>query len=170
MSDRTPQVLGHYTTFLEYQIITKFYGDKTAKRSGVPLINHIIEGVEILLEIEASNLAVRAYIIHPIIQADEALTWENIDLLVGVDYKVILLAMEYRKTANAYLSKRKISSIDEIELSPLREVNQMLWADKKQNMKDFMLHHYEKHERSNELLEYFNNWTIKLTTYFGFTT
>jgi hypothetical protein len=31
-------------------------------------------------------------------------------------------------------------------------------ADKIQNYKDFMLYHYGKHKRSNELYTYFHNW------------
>jgi hypothetical protein len=70
--------------------------------------------------------------------------------------------MEYRRVANAYLSKREIKSLDDIELSPLHEVNQMLWADKLQNQKDFRLYHMGKHERSDILEQYFINWINKL--------
>ncbi|MGK0389502.1 MAG: hypothetical protein ACI94Y_002242 [Maribacter sp.] len=39
------------------------------------------------------------------------------------------------------------------------EVKQMLIADKVQNYKDFMLYHYKLHTRSDELYEYFQNWS-----------
>ena len=41
----------------EYQIVKKFYGSQKAKRSGVPLINHIDEGLLILSHIQANDTA-----------------------------------------------------------------------------------------------------------------
>jgi hypothetical protein len=70
--------------------------------------------------------------------------------------------MEYRRVANNYLSKRTITSLDDIELSPMLEVNQMLWADKLQNQKDFRAYHLGKHNRSDILEQYFINWINKL--------
>src|SRR5687768_12809564 len=111
-----------------YEIIKEFYGDRIAKRSGVPLINHIDEGIEILKSICADKDTIEAYCLHPLLQSNDNLV-DNYKTLEGaVSAKVIILVMEYRKTANAYLSKRVISLIEDIELSPLIEVNQMLWA------------------------------------------
>ena len=88
----------------EYTAIKDYYGNKTAKRSGVPLINHINEGLEILDIIQASTTAKRAYCLHPIFQKDEDLklnmgkiSWYNFDSYI------ILLTMEYRNIANQYL-------------------------------------------------------------------
>lgn len=149
------------TPFREYDIISNFYGNQKANRSGVDLMNHIDEGLFILEKIGASELAKKAYCLHPILQSDEALL-ENYDLLKDVDVKVIICLMEYRSVANEYLSKRKINSIDEIRLSPLKDVNDMLIADKIQNKKDFELYHKDTHPRSSELSEYFDNWLIRL--------
>lgn len=149
------------TPFREYDIISNFYGNQKANRSGVHLMNHIDEGLFILDKIGASELAKKAYCLHPILQSDEALL-ENYDLLKDVDAKVIICLMEYRSVANEYLSKRKINSIDEIRLSPLKDVNDMLIADKIQNKKDFELYHKDTHHRSSELSEYFDNWLIRL--------
>jgi len=44
--------------------------------------------------------------------------------------------MEYRSVANDYLSTRIISDVQEIRLSPLPDVQDMLIADKVQNYKD----------------------------------
>jgi hypothetical protein len=78
-------------------------------------------------------------------------------MVLGVSPYVLLLTMEYRNTANAYLSD-KITTNQQLKLSPLLEVNEMLIADKVQNMKDFMRHHHGTHPRSNELYDYFNKW------------
>lgn len=145
----------------EYRIISDFYGDQIAKRSGVKLINHIDEGLSILEDIGASEEAKRAYCLHPIVQSDEGLK-DNFELLKGLDSTVIINTLEYRSVANEYLSVREIKSLDEIRLSPLKDVNDMLIADKIQNRKDFMLYHYGTHKRTNELFDYFNNWLEKL--------
>ena len=93
---------------------------------------------------------------------DEAVC-NNIPLLNGyTNIRRIILTMEYRRVANNYLSKRTITSLDDIELSPMLEVNQMLWADKLQNQKDFRLYHLGKHDRSDILEQYFINWINKL--------
>lgn len=146
----------------EYQLIQQFYGDRVTERSGAYLMNHIDEGLAILAWIGASDTAKRAYCLHPILQADEALyeNYEKVDF--PFEAKVLIAAMEYRSVANAYLSKRKIQSLEEIRLSPLKEVNDMLIADKIQNRKDFEIYHLHTHPRSKELNEYFKNWCQRL--------
>jgi hypothetical protein len=146
---------------IEYKIISDFYGNKVTNRSGVKLLKHIDEGLSILDKIGASEVAKRAYCLHPIVQDDQSLK-ENSHLLKNIDSDVIISAIEYRSVANEYLSKRVIKSIDEIRLSPLKDVNDMLIADKIQNRKDFELYHLGKHERSNELDQYFKNWFERL--------
>jgi hypothetical protein len=69
--------------------------------------------------------------------------------------------MEYRFIANSYLSYRDINGLDEIHLSPLKEVNDMLIADKIQNRKDFLLYHMN-HERYFFLFMYFQYWLNRL--------
>lgn len=148
-------------TSKEYEWIREFYGGKAAVRSKVPLIQHIDEGLKILSEIGASEFAKRAFCLHPIFQSDSDLE-ANFRRAKDVDGYVMMLVMEYRKTANSYLSKRIIQSIEEIELSPILEVNQMLYADKIQNQKDFQIHHANSHPRSQELETYFKNWLQRL--------
>jgi hypothetical protein len=145
----------------EYRIISDFYGGKIANRSGVQLMNHIDEGLFILEKIRASDIAKKAYCLHPIVQDDESLK-NNKSLLKDISSDVIISSIEYRSVANEYLSKRNINSIDEIRLSPLKDVNDMLIADKIQNRKDFELYHLGKHDRSFELDQYFKNWLKKL--------
>ena len=147
---------------IEYELISLYYGDRKAKRSGVPYINHITEGLSILSNIKSTEMAARAFCTHPMVQSDVDLVY-NYPNLSYLDGRVIALALEYRRVANNYLSTRKISHFSEIELSPLYEVNDMLFADKIQNKKDFMKYHYGIHPRSEELLNYFNNWISRLT-------
>lgn len=150
------------TRTIEYLLISDFYGNRTAQRSGVPLMNHINEGLYIMGRREASISARRAFCIHPLVQRDEdlALNWEKV--IANCDRYAIMLAMEYRNVANQYLSKRIISSLDEIALSPLADVNEMLVADKIQNWKDFVTFHYDTHPRRHELTDYFDNWLVRL--------
>lgn len=155
------------TPLVEYEMIANHYGYDKAKRSGVPLMNHIDEGLAILQFKFHNKLgAGRPYCLHPILQSDKALS-ETYDEMShkswwDVSPSSIIVAMEYRNIANQYLSMRKISSIDEIKLSPLIEVNEMLVADKIQNYKDFELYHKDTHPRSAELDEYFKNWLQRL--------
>lgn len=144
------------TGTLEYQLIEEFYGDSVAKRSRVPMINHINEGLAVLRRIGASEYAQRAFCVHPMVQADLDLE-NNYDILVGCRPQVIALAMEYRSVANEYLSD-KAGTGHAIRLSPLGEVNQMLIADKVQNCKDFNTYHKGTHPRSKELEKYFAHW------------
>ena len=143
-----------------FDIINEFYGTQSAKRSEVPYIAHILEGLNVLQAIGASEEAQFAYTLHPIFQDDTAVV--NLKKYAhAVEPYVLGLCMEYRKTANAYLSKRKINDISEIELSPLKDVNDMLIADKVQNCKDFELYQ-ENHPRNAELKQYFENWHTRL--------
>ncbi|MBL8018670.1 MAG: hypothetical protein JNM27_03315 [Leptospirales bacterium] len=149
-------------TFAEYKAVRSFYGDRTAKRTKLPYINHIDEALLILEWRGASELTMRAYCLHPLFQgdADLSLSWQRD--LSEFDPHALVLAMEYRSIANGYLSRDVISAVSEIRLSPLAEVNEMLVADKIQNRKDFELHFHGPNERISELQNYFSNWLQRL--------
>ncbi len=154
-------VNGSFDT-LEYKIVEKFYGDGTAKRTGVWFMNHIDEGMIILNHLTKTDASKAGFCLHPLTQDDSNLE-ANFDYLVDTVPSYNLgLSLEYRNIANAYLSKRELKSISEISLSPLKEVNDMLIADKVQNYKDFLLYHKDTHPRAKELDHYFNNWLDKL--------
>jgi hypothetical protein len=144
----------------EYQTITNYYGDSKAERSGVFKMNHIDEGLAILEWIGASETAKKAYCLHPIYQSDEDLA-KNADAFY-IDTDVLIRVIEYRSVANECLSNREIMSCFDIRLSPLKDVNDMLIADKIQNRKDFELYHKGKHQRSKELDRYFIKWCQRL--------
>ncbi len=152
---------------LEYRWIEEVYGDQKSKRSKVYLMNHIDEGLTILNQIGASTESKKAYCLHPIFQDDESFKSISKDKINLIDPNVIINAVEYRSVANAYLSNQIINSINDIKLSPIKDVNDMLIADKVQNYKDFEVYHkdtiYEsRHPRSAELDKYFKNWLEKL--------
>jgi len=150
-------------TEIAHSIIAEFYGQSRAKRSNELLIKHIDDGLRVLDQLGASDTTKAAYALHPIFQTDDQLPKVRfIREIEQLTHWTIVLACEYRNIANAYLSTRRITNINQITLSPLYEVNQMLMADKVQNFHDFMMHHYGKHERSEALFNYFNNWFERL--------
>ena len=147
----------------EYRAIVAHYGTRTARRSGVPLMRHIDQGLAILLHIGASERAQRAFCLHPLVQtdADLAASFARLGELSD-DLHVIALVLEYRHIANATLSTRAIASAADIPLSPLADVNAMLVADKVQNRADFLRHHAATHERAAALDRYFRLWLERL--------
>jgi hypothetical protein len=153
---------GDFIETEEYKAIQSFYGDDRAERSQCYKMNHIDEGLYIMHLYGATENAKKAFCVHPIIQndLDLAANWET--FREQFSPTVVGLAMEYRNIANAYLSHREISSLADIQLSPLKEVNDMLIADKVQNYKDFIIYHSGTHKRKKELDKYFNDWLQKL--------
>lgn len=156
---------------MEYHCIKQFYGESRARRSGVPMIQHINEGVIIMDYIGASWNAMRAFVFHPVVQNDEALVGYMTPggQFPFVDSSTLILAMEYRNQANKWLSDKvqKISHIGappEFQLvgmpepGPLPEVKDMLIADKVQNRRDFERYHKHTHPRAEELSLYFETW------------
>jgi hypothetical protein len=147
--------------------IEDFYGDRVAKRSGVPLMNHITEGTKLLEYLGATKETIRAYRLHPIYQNDSDLFQNYLDLVYERTV-VSVYIMEYRNIANASLSNNVFRDHSQdwsplrfqvpIKLSPIDEVNDMLIADKCQNYKDFLKYHYGTHLRSDELDFYFTMW------------
>lgn len=150
----------------EYQLISEHYGDRCAERSGVRLMQHIDEGLEILDELGAADYVKAAFCLHPLLQSPEAykenIFWLAGDTMIGVS--AFNTALEYRRKANAYLCT---PATDGWEVFPdvheavgvlLQDMRQMLLADKRQNQKDFLLYHQGTHPRSEQLTRYFENW------------
>jgi hypothetical protein len=146
-------------------LIEAFYGERTAERSGLPLINHIHEGLEILDGLGATENAKAAFCLHPMLQND--LDYHNNCTRLSADDRVgiteFALAVDYRRHANAYLCRPSTDHWTQEDIAANvgvlgMEVRHMLIADKQQNQKDFMAHHYGTHERSGQLIRYFHNW------------
>lgn len=157
-----------YENTAEYKAIQEFYGERRAKRSGVKLIDHIHQGVKIMQAFDATDAAIRAYMLHPLFQNDDELETVGVNFAnrnSGADPFVIMLVMEYRARANDWLSN-KVTQHErggyymngKPSSGVLHEVKLMLIGDKIQNRKDFELYHKGKHERSAELDLYFKEW------------
>lgn len=145
----------------EYKLVEQLTGHIYAKRSGICYMNHVDEALVLLSMLGCNKLSMRAFCLHPLLQLDQDLK-NNYKLAIdqcGCD--AVALAIEYRNIANQYLSFRPIGSLDEIALSPIEEVNQMLLVDKIQNCKDFILYHKKSHPTSKQLTQYFVNWLKK---------
>ena len=138
-----------------YKIIKDYYGNTITKRSKVPLINHIDEGLVILDTLNASKEAKDAYCLHPLLQSDEDFLNNYKNDFSDVSTAAIILAIEYRRVANSYLSAGKLEDFVGFTST---DIYHMLYADKVQNEKDFKIYHEGIHPRSEELRKYFNNW------------
>lgn len=140
----------------EFEAIAAFYGDRTAARSGVPLISHITEGLQILEGLHANRTMLAAFCLHPIVQNGEPVdvSWSD----------AFPLACEYRDKANAYLCRPATDHVTEIsQVAALVgdmsiECAVMLLADKLQNKKDFLRYHSHTHARRRQLTLYFQLW------------
>lgn len=150
---------------LEYEAIQRFYGADRAKRSGVLLMNHIDEGIDMLKVMGASEVAIDAYCLHPIIQPQEIFkrNWKLLRTDEAINKDALNLARAYRDAANAYLCR---PGTDHWTIEDLRfhvgflnqDLVHMLFADKIQNERDFIQYHQGKHARSNQLTRYFALW------------
>jgi hypothetical protein len=163
-------------TLPEYRAIAEHYGARRAERSRVPLINHIHEGIVVISALDGTLpdgrsfgdiAACAGYCLHPLFQNDQDLHTVGQRYLRNVPHPMagpVMLTMEYRWRANAWLSDK----VEKGAVSPqlvggpdaggLPEVRAMLIADKVQNYKDFLLHHKGTHARSDELDVYFRTW------------
>jgi hypothetical protein len=150
--------------YAAYRLIKNYYGDRVAERSGVPLIKHIDEGLNILWEVCPDKVVARAFCVHPLLQSDGDLAKHYTMITDQLYSDTVLYAMEYRNIANQSLSDIVVREGSNcylkrpIKLSPIREVNCMLVADKVQNRSDFEIYHKGAHARSKELDFYFKTW------------
>jgi hypothetical protein len=153
----------------EYQAIREHYADRVARISGVALMQQVEEGLIILGALDASEDAMRAFCLRPLFQTDENLVRYGQDFMDAVDCSpsVILLVMEYRSRANAWLSEKvhrpsagqqHVVAKGLPAAGPLEAVADMLIADKVQGRKEFIRHLRGRHARSDELDLYFELW------------
>lgn len=145
----------------EYKAISEEYSYIKANRSQIPYMNHVDEGLRILRRIGATKEAQKAFCLHPIYQIDKDFV-RNQNKVTTLNTNIMALTIEYRNVANDYLSPGPVPrDIKDIRLSPIKDVNDMLVADKIQNRKDFELH-YEKYHNKESLDYYFKAWLNRL--------
>lgn len=148
---------------VEYRLVSDFYGDRIAERSRVPLMNHINEGIDIIWRRGGSERAIRAFCLHPLLQKETDFAANFNRVLEQCMAHVVHLAIQYRIAANAFLCTLETDSwaIEDAEnaIGPMSDdLREMLIADKVQNRRDFMIHHFGTHPRSDQLFRYFNMW------------
>lgn len=147
----------------EWCAVKKFYGEKKTARSKVPLINHIKEGLTVLEYLGSDFDTKAAFCLTPLFMDDENFKKSGKEFIARHGYrKTVMLAIEYRGLANAYLPEHTLPDTG-IHISPLREVNHMLIAGKIQRRRDFEIHHKATHKRANRLEEYFDDWLRALS-------
>jgi len=151
----------------EYKAVKQHYGQFRAERSKVLLINHIHQGLAVMATVGATLDAMKAYCLHPLFQNDSELFTEGLRYADGkIDGAPVVLAMEYRHKANAWLSEKvyrygekgPLGADGQPSWGSLIAVKHMLIGDKVQNYSDFVLHHRDTHARSEELEFYFQAW------------
>lgn len=146
----------------EYMRISEAFSGKFSKRTGAPYMRHIDQGLTLLHVMGADATVLRAWCVHPLFQNDELF----IPILKSYKYFstesviVTVLAMEYRKVANAFLVP-DLELIAVPKISPIDEVNTMLIADKVQNYREVQLHRKQL-EPSEHLDRYFSKWFMSL--------
>lgn len=144
----------------EFNLISEFYGGRQARRSGVPLINHVIEGIRVLQDYGEPETTVGAWCLHPMVQGDADLERTlSQGLLQRANPVAVALAMEYRFRANSYLSYMPPQGLH-LSWGHVPAVRVMLIADKVQNRKDFEQHLADHPEVRNgeRLRAYYKEW------------
>lgn len=162
MVDMACDVALDSVSMLALKLIRQHYSGRLTKRSRVPLINHVHEGLAVMWARRAPQDAMAAYCLHPLFQDDMPLrhAWYVDKLALSFPSSVVMLVMEYRNIANNYLLPLKANLYQSraVKLSPLHLVNEMLIADKVQNRKDFRIYHAETHRHRSALGRYFEEW------------
>jgi len=153
---------------VHYQIIKNLYKGRKAKRTDVPYITHIDEGLVVLDTLSAPLISKQGYCLHPVVQLDEELhrmLAYHPNLLAECNPASIIIAMEYRQQLNRFSSQTVINPRRQLLIKNLNDVmsktpylRPMAIADKVQNRKDFLTYHKGKHPRSQELDYYFKTW------------
>lgn len=164
-AQKLPQQNESCAESVELALIRDYYGTQVAKRSGVPLIQHVLEGLEIMTGMGATEVAKKAFCLHPLLQNDEDLkkNWQRVSDMPEVSRQAFNLAMVYRTKANSYLCREETDHFTLVDIENAvgfcsQNMIHMLVADKIQNEKDFKLYHEGTHERSDQLARYFDLW------------
>lgn len=158
------------TLFPEYGAILRAYNGRRARRSDLPYMRHIDQGFEVLKALTTDTDAWRAWFVHPLFQLDEFFYGiaSGLGTPIGplsmseivANPRVVVLAMEYRAIANAYLPIHEKRAPRWPKLSTIDVVNRMLIADKIQNWRDARRFVYPKVTQAEAYVldDYFMSW------------
>lgn len=158
------------------RLIETIYGTRCARRSRVPLIDHINEGIIVLQALQATPVETEAFCLHapaqisyhfgarpaaehylPIQPQGPRDTW-LLQTQFPLATEAVALAWRFAAHAEAfrpdYLNNKKRPPL--IAIDPA--VRKLLIADKVQNRKDFDLFHCDSHPRRAQLRLYFECW------------
>lgn len=147
------------TQTVEWALIKAFYGDRVAERSRQPLMNHINEGLALLAAMDADDVCMRGFIVHPLVQVkgpenDLEPVYLGMDLLdswhmaCGMKRLNIQLTHIRHGSRNKGQMPRHWGTHYEAAFNTLPKANplmskcilQMILADKQQNLKDLHFH------------------------------
>lgn len=145
-----------------FQQISRYYGAAKTRRTRLPLINHIVEGVVLIHQLGGSPGVADAFCWHPLIQSDatyvDALTEIRRYYNLNTNGQVLVNVLGYRDAANRWL-RGSVSEDNQPKQHPLADVNIMLMADKIQNRKDFENNEAQfTAEHVSSLHYYFDSW------------
>lgn len=144
-------------TTKEWDITRNLLSGQKSRRTNVSYFDHVEEGVKILQELNVPLVIQQAFVIHPLLQGDDALA-ENLPHVVYFDPLALVLCMEYRRVANLGTRKNLRDNGWNITLSPMAEVNLMLVADKIQNRKLYETKFPKTDPEYEEIGHYFRVW------------
>ena len=145
----------------EWEITRNVLSVRRSERTAVNYFEHVEEGVKILQMLNAPLLVQQAFVIHPLLQHDDALV-ENLPHVIYFNSLALVLCMEYRRVANLG-TRKNIRDTWEISLSPMPEVNLMLVADKIQNRKLYETRLPKDDPDYDEIGRYFMKWMDALS-------
>lgn len=143
----------------EYKLAKQILTPIRAKRTGENHFTHVEEGIRILTAIGASDVTKKAFALHPLVQKEEDFL-ANFMLLGNCNQYALMLAVEYRWVANN--GTRRNLGNGPVVLSGLKEVNQMLIADKVQNRMSFRRNFKPTDPDYADLEAYFEKWLVAL--------
>lgn len=159
-------ILGIIMLNKSIELIKSQYGEGVAARSGVPLMNHIIEGIAILDKIGANQEVKAAFALHPIAQINMPVDVPNELAQPYALAKLYSVYANYALCSPSVMQRGVVTTLLDLPEMP-KEVAQMLYADKMQNQKDFIMYHQGKHVNSDKLTEYFDTWVDYLIELLG---
>lgn len=152
-------------TNIHYQIISELYEGQKAKRTQLPYIKHIDDGLLILDDLDADLITKEAWCMHPIFQMPDLK--EKVMDSKGqpqIRLATAILAAEYAETANQYRTVNYQSFHDNLPEIPNSRVKKLLTCDKVQNYIELEnTRHLLPYETVDRTHRYLLNWLHHLS-------